>query len=87
MHLRPTLIAILDAILPARSAPLADDDNLFELGCTSLMAVAIIDRVNRELGVDLSILALVSVPTLAGLEAAVAQAGAAEPRELEEGEL
>jgi aryl carrier-like protein len=87
MHVRHTLIAILDGILPARSAPLADDDNLFALGCTSLMAVAIIDRVNRALGVDLSILALVSAPTLAGLEAVVTQAGGAEPLELEEGEL
>jgi acyl carrier protein len=83
MHVRKTLNAILDEIL-ANGAPRSDDDNLFSLGCTSLMAVAIIDRMNREFGLDLSILAMVSSPTLAGLEALVTQAGATE---FEEGEL
>ena len=50
-----------------------DDDYTADLGGTSLLAVAICARAERELGVRLPLVALVETPTIAGIAARIAR--------------
>ncbi|MEO3890688.1 acyl carrier protein [Nonomuraea sp. B5E05] len=53
-----------------------DDDNFFELGGNSFMAVALLDRVGREFGVTVDLGDFFADPTVTGLVALLADAGA-----------
>jgi len=57
--------------------PCGIDDNYFELGGTSLLAVNVFARIERELGVRLPLALLVECPTIASLAARMEQ-----PRDL-----
>ena len=48
---------------------LAPDDNLFDLGATSLTLVQIVDRLAERLGVDIPVDAILDEPTLGGMVA------------------
>lgn len=52
-------------------APLKSGENFFDAGGTSLTALVLIGRVERELGVELSLAAFLSDPTVEGIGAAV----------------
>jgi acyl carrier protein len=49
------------------------DENFFALGGNSLLAVELLAKIRRALGVKLSLRALIRSPTAAGLSAALAQ--------------
>ncbi|WP_349367911.1 SDR family NAD(P)-dependent oxidoreductase [Salinarimonas sp.] len=47
-----------------------DDENFFELGGSSLLALQILSRIRRSLGVEIGLADFLAAPTLAGLRAA-----------------
>ncbi len=89
--IRQTIIGIVAQFLPEHAEALRPEDDVFKLGCTSLMAVAIADRVSRELEIEYTLLSLLSAPTIGGIEAVVEASLAARREEaddsIEEGEL
>lgn len=64
------LAAIWQAVLRCDTA--APDDNFFELGGTSLHAMLMASRVDKQLACELSLVAFFENPTFAGLCACVA---------------
>ncbi|QMU71298.1 acyl carrier protein [Streptacidiphilus sp. P02-A3a] len=62
------------------------DDNLFTLGASSLLAMTLVARIDREFGTALDLMAVFEDPTPARMAACVEQARAAAPL-LEEGDL
>jgi polyketide synthase PksJ len=61
------LAAIWESVLAVR--PVGIDDNFFELGGTSLLAVRMLERIERSLGFRISIGRAFASPTVRGLEA------------------
>jgi acyl carrier protein len=59
-------------------------DDFFDLGGNSLLAMQVIVRVRRRVGIDIPIRALFDNPTLAGFSSAVKDAPPAEDEELTE---
>jgi hypothetical protein len=71
------LASIWQAVLRCDSA--APDDNFFELGGTSLHAMLMASRVDKQLAYELSLVAFFENPTFAGLCASVAHAESTDP--------
>src|SRR5439155_21574551 len=57
------------------------DDNFFDLGGHSLVAVRLVARIQAALGIDLALRAVFDAPTLRAMAGLVKQAAAREPRD------
>jgi amino acid adenylation domain-containing protein len=62
--------------VPDLREPGPPDDNLFDLGLTSLLLWKLVARINVRTGADLSLAEVLCDPTVAALERAIARAGA-----------
>jgi acyl carrier protein len=63
------------------------EDNFFSLGGSSLLAVSLVDMINRAFSLSLSLVTVVESPTLASLAAHIASLRSEPESDLEEGLL
>lgn len=62
-----------------------EDDNFFDLGGTSPDAIAVVDRLNEELGTDVSGIGLFERPTIRAMVALLTGSATVDPTEPDDG--